>query len=118
MGNASRARLPKHLRIGRSGRRAEKIRKLTFERYGDTCWRCGHPGASDSDHVVPLSHGGDPLSLDNRRPAHGKVPCYRCPRGPGGRPRRCNQERGNALPSARATMPKRSNKGMNTSEAW
>ena len=24
----------------------------------DVCWRCGRPGATTADHVVPLAHGG------------------------------------------------------------
>lgn len=73
----------------RTGHRARLVRAETFERYGTTCWICGHEGAGESDHVVPASVGADlTLAVGNRRPAHGSS--SRCPTCG----RACNQERG------------------------
>jgi 5-methylcytosine-specific restriction endonuclease McrA len=74
---------------GRTGHRARQVREQTFERYGRTCWICGHDGAGESDHVVPLAEdAGLALVVENRRPAHGSS--SRCPTCG----RACNQERG------------------------
>jgi hypothetical protein len=53
----------------------------------DRCWLCGHPGADQADHAIPVSMGGT-SALSNLRPAHGTAPCPTCGR-------HCNQERGN-----------------------
>lgn len=50
------------------------------------CWLCGHDGADQADHYLPVSQGGT-SALSNLRPAHGTAPCQVCGR-------RCNQERG------------------------
>lgn len=63
---------------GRVGRPWRRVRAEVLAQ-SDVCWLCGYPGADTVDHVVPLSLGGDPLSLDNLRPAH----------------KRCNSRRGN-----------------------
>lgn len=91
-----------------------------FARRGSRCHICGHLGASDSDHVTPLSQGGHPTSQANRLPAHGRTPCYQCPPNPKtGKPRRCNQEKGNMLTSGRGKRKANaSHKRLNTSEAW
>lgn len=119
MSNASRARLTPHQRTGRSGRANDDVRKRMFARRGDRCAICGHRGASDSDHIVPLSKGGHPTALSNRQPAHGRVPCYQCPPYANGKPRRCNQDKGNMATSGRGKRkPDASHKRLNTSEAW
>lgn len=73
----------------RTGHRARLVRAETFERYGTTCWICGHEGAGESDHVVPLSNQpGQALTVSGRRPSHGSNSrCATCGRA-------CNQERG------------------------
>jgi 5-methylcytosine-specific restriction endonuclease McrA len=51
------------------GQYAQQVRLLVLEIKGDTCWLCGHPGATTADHVQPRSRGGLD-ALDNLRPAH------------------------------------------------
>lgn len=58
----------------------------------DTCMWCGHGGADSADHVIPTSKGGDPYDLDNLAPIHGVRGCAVCLR-------KCNNEKGNKLPS-------------------
>jgi 5-methylcytosine-specific restriction endonuclease McrA len=118
MSNRSRDRLTAAQRRGRSGRPADRVRQQTFQRYGTRCAICGHEGASDSDHIVPISRGGDPLALSNRQPAHGRVPCTVCP-PVNGKPRRCNQSKGNMLTSGRGKRKgTAAQRRLNTSEAW
>jgi hypothetical protein len=55
------------------------MRAMVFATYGRTCHICGHDGANQVDHLVPLAV--DPSQgwvLANLRPAHG-VPGNRCP---------------------------------------
>lgn len=52
----------------------------------DVCWLCGHEGADQVDHVVPIAKGGDKWDIRNMRPAHGTDPCPVCGL-------RCNQRR-------------------------
>ncbi len=119
MSNRYRARLTPAQRRGRSGRPAERVRQQTFARYGTRCAICGHAGASDSDHIVPISRGGDPLALSNRQPVHGTVPCTVCPPYANGKPRRCNQSKGNLVTSGRGKRkPGSAQRRLNTSEAW
>lgn len=84
----------------RSGARARRVQRETFEVHGDTCWICGHGGARESDHVVPLSSApGQPLVVDGRLPAHGaNARCPVCGRA-------CNSERG-AKPKDQVFVPK------------
>lgn len=119
MSNTSRSRLTPAQRRGRSGRPARRVAAQTFQRKGTICAICGHHGASDSDHIVPLDLGGDPLALSNRQPVHGKTPCYQCPPYPNGKPRRCNQTKGNTLTSGRGKRkPGAAHRRLNNSEAW
>lgn len=74
-----------------------------FAIYGDTCHLCGHYGAGEADHLVPISIDADqPIDPHAMRPAHGaNAPCPVCGR-------LCNSERGNGPVS----MPLR------TSQDW
>ena len=71
-----------------------------FATQGTTCWLCGHEGAGEADHGDPISlHPDQRVSADGMRPAHGSsAPCYHpdC-MARKGKPRSCNQERGNGL---------------------
>jgi 5-methylcytosine-specific restriction endonuclease McrA len=58
----------------RSGSREQRINKAVMEKYGGVCHVCGHPGADQVDHVIPLAEGG-PDTFANRRPIHSK-PCH------------------------------------------
>jgi 5-methylcytosine-specific restriction endonuclease McrA len=114
-----RERLTPAQRRGRHGRPARRVAAQTLAVKGRICGICGHPGASDSDHIVPLDQGGDPLALWNRQPAHGKEPCYQCPPYANGKPRRCNQSKGNTVTSGRGQRkPGSAQRRLNTSEAW
>lgn len=82
---------------GRSGWRYTRIREQMLAE-SDTCHICGHPDATDADHVIPLAVWPDqPLDPSMLRPAHGIDGCPWCPRKPDGRLRCCNQERGASL---------------------
>jgi 5-methylcytosine-specific restriction endonuclease McrA len=88
-------------RRGRTGRPYRRVRAQVLAECA-VCWICGrgidltlpprHPMSATTDHVIPLSLGGDPLDPANQRPAH-----YRC-----------NSARGN-----RAVRPR-----LSTSRAW
>lgn len=58
----------------------------------DTCIWCGHGGADSTDHIIPVSKGGDPYARDNLAPIHGVRGCPVCLR-------KCNNEKGARLPS-------------------
>lgn len=64
--------------------------------YGEVCHICGHGGATEADHLVPITVDPDqPVDPHLMRPSHGSsAPCPVCV-GAGGKPRKCNQERGN-----------------------
>lgn len=73
-------------RTGRPYRRAcEQMRAI----YGTVCIHCGHPGAGEADHLIPVSvDPHQPIDPHGMRPSHGSnYPCQTCGR-------RCNQERG------------------------
>jgi 5-methylcytosine-specific restriction endonuclease McrA len=78
---------------GRRGRPWRRFQALVHSTYPPVCWLCGkaiahgryhprHPLAPSVDHVVPLSRGGEPLDLDNARPAH-----YGCNASKGANPK-------------------------------
>lgn len=86
----------------RTGHRYRQARRQMFADRGTICHLCGHDGATDADHLVPISLDPDqPVDPDLMRPAHGVTGCPTCHR-------RCNQSRGNKM-----TFPQ-----LNTSEDW
>jgi hypothetical protein len=84
-------------RVGRRYRHAKAVMHAMF---GDTCHICGHAGAGEADHLIPISLVPDqPLDPEAMRPAHGSnYPCVdpTC-MARKGKPRSCNQERGNII---------------------
>jgi hypothetical protein len=57
--------------------------------WGTTCHLCGHEGAGDADHLVPLSvWGNQPYEPMLSRMAHGVAGCETCGL-------KCNSSRGN-----------------------
>jgi 5-methylcytosine-specific restriction endonuclease McrA len=66
------------------------------EPHAHVCAHCGHLGAGEADHIVPLAVApNQPVSADGIRPTHGTSSrCPTCPPGRNGRARACNQERG------------------------
>jgi 5-methylcytosine-specific restriction endonuclease McrA len=60
------------------------------------CAICGHLGANEADHIIPLSvWPTQPVTPLGIRPTHGtSCRCPACPPGRNGRLRACNQERG------------------------
>jgi hypothetical protein len=73
----------------RAGRPYRTARKRMFEIYGDLCHLCGHEGAGEADHLVPIKIDADqPIDPHAMRPAHGaNAPCPVCGR-------KCNTSRG------------------------
>lgn len=80
----------------RGGRPYRRARGQMFAIYGDRCHLCGHHGAGEADHLIPISIDADqPIDPHAMRPSHGSnAPCPVCPPR-NGKPRACNQERGN-----------------------
>lgn len=78
-----------------TGEAYRKARAAVLE-LSDVCHLCGHPGARQVDHLIPLSLGGDMSDPHNLAPAHGggrpdvDNPCPICGK-------RCNQKRGNTI---------------------
>ena len=58
--------------------KSQRLRVLIRDNY--TCYYCGTEDATQADHVVPISKGGDPISLDNMVAA-----CARCNNAKGSR---------------------------------
>lgn len=58
----------------RSHRKVREARRRMFEQRGTVCHLCGHPGATEADHVIPFSVApwrvADP---ENMRPVHGSL---------------------------------------------
>lgn len=79
----------------RTGRPWRRAKKQMHAIYGYTCHLCGHHGAGEADHLIPLDTWPDqPIDPHAMRPCHGSnYPCPVC-RGRGGKGRACNQERG------------------------
>jgi 5-methylcytosine-specific restriction endonuclease McrA len=73
----------------RAGRPYQRARRQMFAIYGTRCHLCGHEGAGEADHLVPISlDPGQPIDPHGMRPAHGaNSPCPTC----GGK---CNSSRG------------------------
>ncbi|AVH58671.1 HNH endonuclease [Streptomyces dengpaensis] len=63
----------------------------------DICHICGHPNADVADHVISIAKGGDPLDINNLRPAHGVKKCPTCGRN-------CNGEKSDKLLSEVSTL--------------
>lgn len=91
-----------------SGRPWRRARAQMFALWGDICHICGHPGATEADHLIPLAvvptQLHDPMTM---RPAHGgngKCPVCR---------RACNASR-----KARAIDDPRIAPRPHTSRAW
>jgi 5-methylcytosine-specific restriction endonuclease McrA len=79
-----------------------------------TCWICGHGGADQIDHLIPVSKAPDlAMVVANWRPAHGVRGCATCPptvsadKRRHGQPRRCNQARGNRPPTPSSPRSRR-----------
>ena len=73
-----------------SGWRWTKFTQLVLATYGDTCHLCGHGGARQADHLIPVCDAPElAWELANVRPAHGgwRNKCATCGRA-------CNQVRG------------------------
>lgn len=91
----------------RGGRPNARAKRKMHELYGYVCHLCGHDGAGESDHLIPVSVWPDqPVTAELRRPAHGaNYPCPTCGR-------MCNTERGAKPFSAIA------DRRLKTSRAW
>lgn len=64
-----------------------------FAAFGRVCHLCGHDGATDADHLIPISvDSTQPVDYRRMRPAHGVTGCPVCKV-------KCNQSRGNKPPS-------------------
>ncbi len=78
-----------------AGHRWEAFARSVIDYYGGLCW-CGHGGARQVDHVIPVTDRPDLIfDLSNCRPAHGAPgnPCPQCSAACG-RKSHCNQLRG------------------------
>jgi hypothetical protein len=88
----------------RNGARYRRARREMFALFGTRCHLCGHEGATDADHVIPVSvDPGQRIDPRAMRPAHGVRGCATCGR-------KCNQERG--------ARPARDREPLKTSHAW
>lgn len=73
----------------RTGRPYLRARAQMFAHYGTVCHLCGHDGATDADHIVPITVDSEqPVDPHGMRPAHGVRGCSTCGQ-------RCNQVKGN-----------------------
>jgi hypothetical protein len=67
----------------RAHRQVRRAKAVMFERFGDVCHICGHPGATVADHLLTNKDRPDLVAEPgNMRPAHG----VENQRGPGGIP--------------------------------
>ena len=75
---------------GRAGSRWRALRRQVLEA-SDVCWLCGKPGATEVDHVLPLSQFPELAhDLANLRPAH----------------KTCNSSKGAGTGGATQQMPR------------
>jgi hypothetical protein len=94
-----RRRRPARSRHGAEGAVWRRISKAVVSRDYGICWICGHAGANEADHVIPVTERPD-LSLDasNLKAAHGwPFPCPVCTPAAlarGGKPVYCNELKG------------------------
>lgn len=92
---------------GRSGRPWRRTRKQILAA-SDICHICGHDGATEVDHLLARSMGGDSRGKHNLAPAHGSSrPCPTCGKC-------CNQVRYWAEYRAAKEAPT----STNTSRTW
>lgn len=63
-----------HLKL-KSGSAQQRRARHVLLKHDGLCHVCGHAGADQADHVVPLSEGGAD-DLSNLRPIHAE-PCHR-----------------------------------------
>jgi hypothetical protein len=66
-------------RHGAEGARWRKLTAYVVQRDFGVCWICGHPGATEADHVESVTEHPE-LSLDtsNLKAAHGMKGCPTC----------------------------------------
>jgi 5-methylcytosine-specific restriction endonuclease McrA len=81
----------------------KNARKICFRDKGTTCYWCGHPGATDVDHIMPKSQGGALFDQNNLAPIHGVHGCATCGR-------KCNREK--------STRTLHQVQGLNASRDW
>jgi 5-methylcytosine-specific restriction protein A len=62
-------------RTNLSGSRQQKRARYVLDKHDTICHVCGHPGADEADHVIPLAEDG-PDTTANMRPIHSE-PCHR-----------------------------------------
>jgi 5-methylcytosine-specific restriction endonuclease McrA len=61
-----------------SGRKWQEVRMAVFRAHGRICVLCGHDGANQVDHVIPVAVAPQlAWTMSNLRPCHG-VPRNRC----------------------------------------
>jgi len=61
-------------RIGKSGWAEQRDARRLLALHRSRCHVCGQPGATQVDHVIPLSQGGQDTD-HNKRPIHAR-PCH------------------------------------------
>lgn len=88
-------------RGGAEGARWRRLVVYVVQRDRGICHICGHPMATEADHLEPYTENPErALDPSNLKAAHGMKPCPMCSEA-AGKPIRCNQIRG-AMSVARA----------------
>jgi hypothetical protein len=88
-------------RAGAEGARWRRLVSYVIARDYGVCHICGHAGATEADHLEPVTENSErALDASNLKAAHGMKPCPVCSQA-AGKPVRCNQIRG-AMSVARA----------------